>query len=124
MRRDDILDDSNFHNNGDFDESSCEIVAKYYSPMEADVAFARLSAEDIPCFLSNSTAHSVMPHLQLLICLYVRREDLERASIIIAEIAAETELTAEDPGIGRVSSIMFAVLIGLLLIAVLVLSFC
>lgn len=114
MQRNDILDDFDFGESPYFEENSGEVVAKFYSAMEADVAAARLRAEGIPCFLANSTSQSMLPHLQLLVRLHVRPQDVERARVLLAEAAIDTE----DPSDVREYKIVLtalAVLIGLLL---------
>ena len=119
MQHDDILDDFDFNNSPYFEEDSGEVVAKFYSPMEADMAAARLRAEGIPCFIANSTSQSVLPHLQLLVRLHVRPADAERARVLLAEAAIDTE---EPQLASRDNSVltMLAILIGLLLAILLV----
>ncbi|MEQ1745835.1 MAG: DUF2007 domain-containing protein [Saprospiraceae bacterium] len=119
MRRDDILDDFNFDDSQYFEENSGEVVAKYYSPLEAEVAAARLRSEGIPCFLASSTAQSVMPHLQLLVRLHVRPKDLDRARMLLAEADIDAKDPADESGDNQVFTFL-AVLIGLILAALLV----
>lgn len=91
----------------------------FYSPLEAEVAAARLRAEGIPCFLASRTAQSVMPHLQLLVRLHVRPQDLERARRVLAEAGVEIEDPQEKRSDGWVLTALFA-LLGVLLAALLV----
>ena len=119
MRPTDILDDF------DFDETAWpglaeegEVVAKFFSPMEAEVAAARLRAEGIHCFLANTTAQTVLPHLQTIVRLHVRPVDSARAREILHEAAIETA-TPSDDSTGRGVLIALAVLIGVLLAALL-----
>lgn len=114
MQRNDILDDFDFGESPYFEENSGEVVAKFYSAMEADVAAARLRAEGIPCFLANSTAQSMLPHLQLLVRLHVRPQDVERARVLLAEAAIDTEDPQDEKADNRALTFL-AVLIGLLL---------
>jgi hypothetical protein len=78
------------------------------------VAAARLRAEGIPCFLANSTAQSMLPHLQLLVRLHVRPQDVERARVLLAEAAIDTEDPQDEKADNRALTFL-AVLIGLLL---------
>lgn len=119
MHRNDILDDFDFDDSPFFEENSGEVVAKFYSSLEADMAAARLRAEGIPCFLANSTAQSVLPHLQLLVRLHVRPQDVERARALLAEAALDAEESPEAQTDNRVLTFL-AVLIGLVLAVLLV----
>lgn len=119
MHRNDILDDFDFDDSPFFEENSGEVVAKFYSALEADMAAARLRAEEIPCFLANSTAQSVLPHLQLLVRLHVRPQDVERARALLAEAALDAEESPEAQTDNRVLTFL-AVLIGLVLAVLLV----
>jgi len=114
MHHNDILDDFDFDEGQYFEENSGEVVAKFYSPMEAEVAAARLRTEGIPCFLANSTSQSVLPHLQLLVRLHVRPQDVERARALLAEAAIDTEDPIDERADNRVLTFM-AILIGVLL---------
>jgi carbamoylphosphate synthase large subunit len=85
---DNILDDFDEHLYlGEGDDH--EVVAKYFSPLEGDIAAARLRSEGIPCFLANTTSQSLMPHLQLVARLHVRPKDFERAREILGEAAID-----------------------------------
>lgn len=119
MRAPDILD------NFDFDElpewsGEGEVVAKFYSMMEAEVAAARLRAEGIHCFIANAIAHSVVPHLQGIVRLQTRPEDAEKAREILQEAAIETEwpVAQKSSGIGAI--LVMAIIIGLILARLLV----
>lgn len=119
MQHENILDDFEFDEGRYFEENSGEVVAKFYSPLEADVAAARLRSEGIPCFLANATSQAVLPHLQLLVRLHVRPADADRARIILAEAAID----AEEPATNREDNsvlVGLAILIGLLLAVLLV----
>lgn len=119
MQRNDILDDFDFDPEQYFEGHSGEVIAKFYSPLEAEVAAARLRTEGIPCFLANVASQSVMPHLQLLIRLHVRPEDAERARLLLAEAAIDTE----EPGEKTVDNrglIGMAIVIGILMAILLV----
>ncbi|TNE56413.1 MAG: hypothetical protein EP344_12610 [Bacteroidetes bacterium] len=119
MQNDNILDNFDFDDSPYFEEDSGEVVAKFYSAMEADVAAARLRAEGIPCFIANSTSQSVLPHLQLLVRLHVRPVDASRARVILAEAAIDTEEPKVATADTSVLTIL-AILIGLLLAILLV----
>jgi hypothetical protein len=121
MHPPDILD------NFDFDElpewsGEGEIVAKFYSVMEAEVAAARLRSEGIHCFLANSISQSVVPHIQGIVRLHTRPEDAEGAREILQEAAIETDeaLPRRNSGIGAV--LVMATIIGLVLAWLLVKS--
>lgn len=120
MRPTDILDDF------DFDETAYpglaeegEVVAKFFSVMEAEVAAARLRAEGVHCFLANTLSQTVLPHLQTIIRLHVRPVDSARAREILHEAAIET-LVPSDDSTSKGVLIALAVLIGVLLAALLV----
>lgn len=119
MQHNDILDDFDFDQNHYFEENSGEVVAKFYSPLEADVAAARLRTEGIPCFLANTASQSVLPHLQILVRLHVRPQDAERARFLLAEAAIDTEAPEHHTQDNRVLVAM-AILIGLLMAVLLV----
>lgn len=119
MPRNNILDDFDFDENQYFEEHSGEVVAKFYSPLEAEVAAARLRSEGIPCFLANATSQSVLPHLQLLVRLHVRPEDAERARFLLAEAAIDTE-EPENRTENNRFLVGLAIVIGLLLAILLV----
>ncbi len=119
MPHDNILDDFDFDDSPYFEENSGEVVAKFYSALEADVAAARLRAEGIPCFIANTASQSVLPHLQLLVRLHVRPADAERARLLLAEAAIDTQESAYAATDNRVLTFL-AILIGLLLAILLV----
>ncbi|MBL7796069.1 MAG: DUF2007 domain-containing protein [Saprospiraceae bacterium] len=114
MRRNDILDDFDFDDGHYFEENSGEVVAKFYSAMEAEVAAARLRTEGIPCFIANSASQTMLPHLQLLVRLHVRPQDVERARALLAEAAIDTEDPADERADNR-ALLFMAILIGVLL---------
>ncbi len=86
MRQDELLDDFGWAGH---EASSGEVVATFYSPLEAEVAAARLRAEGIPCFLVSRTAQSVLPHLQLLMRLYVPTPWAKHARAVLEEAEAQ-----------------------------------
>lgn len=91
-----------------------EVVAKFFSPMEAEVAAARLRSEEVHCFLANTTAQTLMPHLQIVIRLHVRPQDAPLAREILQE-AAIHGATPKSSNAGMGAIITLAVLIGLIL---------
>jgi hypothetical protein len=114
MNPPDILD------NFDFDElpewsGEGEIVAKFYSVMEAEVAAARLRSEGIHCFLANSISQSVVPHVQGIVRLHTRPEDADFAREILQEAAIDTDgpLVRRNSGTGAI--VIMAIIIGLVL---------
>lgn len=114
MNSPDILD------NFDFDElpewsGEGEIVAKFYSVMEAEVAAARLRSEGIHCFLANSISQSVVPHVQGIVRLHTRPEDADFAREILQEAAIDTDgpLVRRNSGTGAI--VIMAIIIGLVL---------
>lgn len=117
MLHDDIIDDLGWVH--DPEKKRGEVVATFYSPLEAEAAAARLRSEGIPCFLASRTAQSVMPHLQLLVRLHVRPQDFEQARRVLAEAGVEIEESQEKRSDGWVLTALFA-LLGVLLAALLV----
>jgi hypothetical protein len=116
-----ILDDFDFEGNQlPIWAEEGEVVAKFFSPLEAEIAAARLRSEEIHCFLANSTAQSVLPHLQTVIRLHVRPQDSALAREILQEAAAD----AIEPYTGRSDSngpiMILAIIIGVLLAFLLV----
>ena len=86
----DILDYFEFEDHLFLDEGEDqEVVAKYYDPLEGQVAAARLRSEGIPCFLANNISQSILPHLQLIARLHVRPNDFEKAREILGEAAID-----------------------------------
>ena len=84
MSNQNILDDFRFEDDGFFpEEGESEVVGKYYSAMEAEVAAARLRSEGIPCFLANTHAQSVLTSVMVMVRLHVRPEDVDRARVIL-----------------------------------------
>ena len=120
MQRNDILDNFEFDDYPEFGNETGEVVAKFYSPMEAEVAAARLRAEGIPCFVANSTSQSILPHLQLLVRLHVHPADAERARFILAEAAIDTTDSDMASKADNRVLIGMSVLIGVLLAILLV----
>lgn len=86
MPRHDILDDYEFEDEQfDPETGHGEVVAKFYSPMEAEVSAARLRAEGIPCFLANSASQSVLTSTMVMVRLHVRPQDIDRAREILQD---------------------------------------
>lgn len=96
-----------------------EVVAKFFSAIEAEIAAARLRSEGIHCFLANSTAQTVMPHLQMVIRLHVRLQDSAIAREILQEAAIEGA-TPQNSGSGKNALLILAIVIGVLLAYLLV----
>jgi hypothetical protein len=90
QQRRNILDNFDFGDGSFFEETDGEVVAKYYSPLEAEVAAARLRSEGIPCFLANSHSQSVLA-VPLMVRLHVLPKHIDLARSILAEAAIDTE---------------------------------
>ncbi len=121
MHPPDILDNFDFEDLPDW-AGEGEIVAKFYSSMEAEVAAARLRSEGIHCFLANSISQSVVPHLQGIVRLHTRPTDAELAREILQEAAIETEWPLARRNSGNGALVFMAVVIGLVLAWLLVKS--
>lgn len=121
MQRPDILDDFNFDDLPEW-AGEGEVVAKFYSNLEADVAAARLRSEGIHCFLANAVSQSVVPHLQGVVRLHTRQVDADKARKILHEAAMETEWPVSRKSSGTAALVLLAVLIGLILAWLLVQS--
>ncbi len=120
MRSNDILDDFDFEGNEYpvwSDEG--EVVAKFFSPLEAEMAAARLRSEGIHCFLANNISQTVLPHLQIVARLHVRPVDSARAREILQEAAIHSAVqTSSDSG--KPALFILSVLIGVILALILV----
>lgn len=115
MHPDNILDDFDFEGNElPVWAEEGEVVAKFFSPMEAELSAARLRSEGVHCFLANATVQSVLPHLQTVIRLHVRPNDSTMAREILQEAAvAAIEPRKSSSGIGGI--MVMAIIIGILL---------
>lgn len=123
MPRNDILDDFDFDENPFLEDAGDgEVVAKFYSAMEAEMAAARLRSEGIPCFIANSMSQSILTNMQLLVRLHVRPQDFDHARVILAEAAVDAELPIADKSTDRLIIIFLTALILLILILLLVQS--
>ena len=121
MRNNEIRDDFEFADHLFLDENEGgDVVAKYYSAMEAEVAAARLRSEGIPCFIAGETAQAVMTHLSMIVRLHVRPEDLELAREILTDAAVDTDTSAPDKSTHNI--VMFMLVFGIGLILLLFLS--
>jgi len=120
MKSDDILDDFDFEGSGHpLWAEEGEVVAKFYSPLEAEMAAARLRSEGIHCFLANTISQTVLPHLQIVARLHVRPVDSARAREILQEAVIETATPTQGDG-GKTALFILSVLIGLILALILV----
>ncbi len=120
MRHTDILDNFDFDDSHfPTEEGDGEVVAKFFSLMEAEVAAARLRSEGIPCFLANTTSSAVLPQLQAVVRLHVRPSDSVRAREILDEAAIDAggPLSTSNSNIVLIG---LSILIGLLLAFLLV----
>lgn len=106
MHSNDILDDFGFGQNPfEAFEGEGEVVAKFYSPLEAEVAAARLRSEGIPCFLANTASQSVLTQTMNLVRLHVRSQDRDRALEILEE-----NMPAPESSSGSVSTGLLIIL--------------
>lgn len=121
MPHPDILDDFNFNDVPEW-AGEGEVVAKFYSNLEAEVAAARLRSEGLHCFLANAISQSVVPHLQSVVRLHTRQADADKAREILQEAAIETEWPVPQKSSGAFAVVLLAVLIGLILAWLLVQS--
>ena len=120
MNTNDILDDFNFDGSDHpFGADEGEVVAKFFSPLEAEMAAARLRSEGIHCFLANNISQTVLPHLQIVARLHVRPVDSARAREILQEAVIETAAPGKGAGDKAVLFIL-SVLIGVILAMILV----
>lgn len=100
-----------------------EVVAKFFSPLEAELSAARLRSEGITCFLANIGIQAVMPQLQTVIRLHVHPKDALLAREILEAASMEAgDTDAGDEGSPKGMSIVlvFALVIGILLAFLLV----
>lgn len=120
MSRTDILDDFEFDEN-EFHSlaEEGEVVAKFFSLLEAEVAAARLRSEGIHCFLANTASSSVLPHLQIVVRLHVHPLDSARAREILQEAAIMTVSATATDSKGSGILVALAILIGVVLAALL-----
>lgn len=114
MPNSDILDDFDFHETPEW-AGNGEVVAKFYSPVQAEIAAARLRSEGIHCFLANTIAQSVVPHVPGYIRLHTRTADAERARQLLEEADVEMEHPLPRKDSGQSAIIFMAILIGLVL---------
>jgi hypothetical protein len=121
MQNTDILDDFTFDDQPEW-AGDGEVVAKYYSVLEAELAAARLRSEGIHCFLANAISQSVVPHLQGFVRLHTRPKDADRAREILQDAAVDAEDPLPRKSSGATALIFMAILIGLTLAWLLVQS--
>lgn len=119
MPSNDILDDFDFHETPEW-AGDGEVVAKFYAPVQAEIAAARLRSEGIHCFLANTIAQSVVPHIPGFIRLHTRPEDAERARQLLEEADIETEEPLPRKDSGQSAIVFMAILIGVVLASLLV----
>lgn len=111
MRSDDILD------NFDFDSERVplhpeegEIIARYFSLLEAEVAAARLRSEGISCTLINAYSASINPHFQIVVSLYVHPLTATKAREVLQEAVLDSLSIQKDK-----SRFWFWTIIGLII---------
>ena len=123
MHSHDILDDFDFEGNElPLWAEEGEVVAKFFSSLEAELAAARLRSEGIHCFLANAMGQSVLPHLQTVIRLHVRPNDSAMAREILMEAAIDAEIPIRSSSSGTGAIIVLAIIIGVVLAWLLVQS--
>ncbi|MBU6341832.1 MAG: DUF2007 domain-containing protein [Bacteroidetes bacterium] len=115
MAKQNILDDFDFDEHDFFpEEGDSEVIGKYYSPMEAELAAARLRAEGIPCFLANSNSQSILPSSLVYVRLHVRPDDKDRAKSILLTELPPTDETRNLGSIWENLLVLAAVLLGIM----------
>jgi hypothetical protein len=120
MAKQTILDDFDFNEQDFFpEEGDSEVVGKFYSSMEAEVAAARLRAEGIPCFLANTNASSILTSTMVMMRLHVRPEDMDRAKALLLSELPQGDEHSEMGSIWKSMGILLGVL-GILGLAVFV----
>lgn len=67
-------------------DEQVQVVGKYYSQLEANVAAARLSHEGIPCVIENEATHGLLPSQHSYVNLFVRAVDVPLAREVLAEL--------------------------------------
>ncbi|MFN0213405.1 MAG: putative signal transducing protein [Saprospiraceae bacterium] len=117
----DILDDFDFNELPEW-AGQGEVVAKFYSSMEAEIAAARLRSEGIHCFLANAISQTVLPHLPGIVRLHTRPADADLARDILQEASIETDGPLPRKNSGISALVIMAVIIGLVLAWLLVQS--
>ncbi len=78
-----------------FESGEGDVVANFFSQMEADVAAARLRAEGIPCFLSNQGSQFIQTQTMNMVRLHVRSQDIDRAREVLADTLPIPDTQAE-----------------------------
>ncbi|MBK8557559.1 MAG: DUF2007 domain-containing protein [Lewinellaceae bacterium] len=85
---------------GLLDASDSEVVAKFYSPLEADLAAAKLRSEGIVCFLANTASQHVQTQIMNMVRLHVRKADRDRAREILQDFLPEPESDSGSVWVG------------------------
>jgi hypothetical protein len=120
MDTNNILDDFDFDGNGrPLWSEEGEVVAKFFSPMEAEMAAARLRSEGIHCFLANNISQTVLPHLQIVARLHVRPVDSARAREILQEAVIDTAgpgKNTENKAVLFILSVLIGVILAMILV--------
>lgn len=120
MNTNNILDDFDFDGTDhSFGAEEGEVVAKFFSPLEAEMAAARLRSEGIHCFLANNISQTVLPHLQIVARLHVRPVDSARAREILQEAVIDTAAPGKSTD-NKVVLFILSILIGVILAMILV----
>mgnify|MGYP002367363569 FL=1 len=120
MNTNNILDDFDFDGSDhSFGAEEGEVVAKFFSPLEAEMAAARLRSEGIHCFLANNISQTVLPHLQIVARLHVRPVDSARAREILQEAVIDTAAPGKSTD-NKVVLFILSILIGVILAMILV----
>ena len=118
-RHDDILDNFDFDpDNPEYNlesispQDQVQVVGKFYTRLQADIAVARLRQEGIPCVLQNVNSQSMLPDFQSFMSLFVRAEDAPVARQIISEIQANLSQSSPDPDASfKLENILLGVII-------------
>ena len=78
-----------------------EVVGRFYSVMEAQLAASRLRAEQIPCFLANEHTNTIMPELVDYVRLHVRPADAEEARLVLVEMNPDWVIDSSAFGVQK-----------------------
>jgi Putative prokaryotic signal transducing protein len=102
-RHDDILDNLDFdpedpeHNLESINpQDQVQVVGKFYTRLQADIAMARLRQEGIPCVLQNANSQGMLPDFQSFMSVFVRTADAPVARQIISELQSNFAQASND----------------------------
>ena len=129
MKRSDIIDDFDFHDeeSGEVEwreeDGHGEVAGKYFSLLEAEVAAARLRSEGIACFIANGHSQTMLPGNATYVRLHVREADLESAQEILKEMTPPQQEATPNSSVWGGCLIIAAITSILWLLARLIVAF-